>query len=63
MNKRRINITQTISANKNIMLVDNNKNSNDKSLNKNTLLSPATRQVEEKRNKQYVNNITKRNSS
>ncbi len=45
------------------MLVDNNKNSNDKSLNKNTLLSPATRQVEEKRNKQYVNNITKRNSS
>jgi hypothetical protein len=63
VNKRRINITQTISANKNIMLVDNNKNSNDKSLNKNTLLSPATRQVEEKRNKQYVNNITKRNSS
>ena len=63
MNKRRINITQTISANKNIMLVDNNKNSNEKSLNKNTLLSPATGQIEEKRNKQYINNITKRNSS
>lgn len=45
------------------MLVDNNKNSNEKSLNKNTLLSPATGQIEEKRNKQYVNNITKRNSS
>lgn len=63
MNKRRINITQTISANKNIMLVDNNENSNEKSLNRNNLLSPAAGQIEEKRNKQYVNNITKRNSS
>jgi hypothetical protein len=63
VNKRRINITQTISANKNIMLVDNNKNSNEKSLNRNNLLSPAAGQIEEKRNKQYVNNITKRNSS